>query len=127
MEIMTREQLYELVWSEPMADLAQRLDISDVGLAKQCRRANIPLRRAAIGPGSTPDARACSRSSTLRRPLGRQPAGAPSPSRPSWDKNPCTSKYMRTLVATSSSTTTACDVRASTLLPVAGTSPSGVE
>jgi hypothetical protein len=42
MEIMTREQLYELVWSEPMADLAKRLGISDVGLAKQCRRANVP-------------------------------------------------------------------------------------
>jgi hypothetical protein len=43
MEIMTREALYELVWSEPVADLARRLGISDVGLAKQCRRANIPL------------------------------------------------------------------------------------
>ena len=43
MEIMTREALYELVWSEPVKDLAAKLRISDVGLAKQCRRANVPV------------------------------------------------------------------------------------
>ena len=40
---LTREQLYELVWSEPMRNLAQRFGISDVGLAKNCRRMKIPL------------------------------------------------------------------------------------
>lgn len=31
MEIMTREALYELVWSEPVMDLAKRLGISSAG------------------------------------------------------------------------------------------------
>lgn len=38
----TRQELYDLVWSEPMSKLAQRLGVSDVGLAKACRRADIP-------------------------------------------------------------------------------------
>jgi integrase len=37
-----REALYELVWSESTRTLSKRLGISDVGLAKACRRANIP-------------------------------------------------------------------------------------
>lgn len=40
---MTRQQLYDLVWSEPLRTLAKRFEISDVALAKACRRANIPL------------------------------------------------------------------------------------
>lgn len=39
----TRKELYELVWSEPMRDLAKRFEISDVGLAKACRTAEIPV------------------------------------------------------------------------------------
>jgi hypothetical protein len=39
----SREELYELVWSSPMSKLAKRLGVSDVGLAKACRRADIPL------------------------------------------------------------------------------------
>jgi len=38
----TREALYKLVWSESPRTLSKRLGISDVGLAKVCRRANIP-------------------------------------------------------------------------------------
>jgi hypothetical protein len=34
-----REELYELVWAEPIKKLATRFEISDVGLAKACRRA----------------------------------------------------------------------------------------
>jgi len=37
-----REELYELIWSNPMSKLAKRLGVSDVGLAKACKRANIP-------------------------------------------------------------------------------------
>lgn len=40
---MTRQQLYDLVWSEPLRTLAKRFEISDVALAKACRRAEIPL------------------------------------------------------------------------------------
>ena len=39
----TREELYQLVWSEPMIQLAKRFGLSDVGLAKACRRAAIPV------------------------------------------------------------------------------------
>lgn len=40
---VTRAQLYDLVWQAPMRTLAQRFGISDVGLAKTCRRMRIPL------------------------------------------------------------------------------------
>jgi len=39
----TRSELYEAVWIEPMRRLAQRLGVSDVALAKTCRRHNIPV------------------------------------------------------------------------------------
>lgn len=40
---LTREDLYELVWSKPVTDLAKDFGISDVALAKRCRRLGIPL------------------------------------------------------------------------------------
>jgi hypothetical protein len=39
---ISRHDLYNRVWSTPMSKLARELDISDVGLAKACRRHNIP-------------------------------------------------------------------------------------
>ena len=39
---MPREELYKLVWSEPMIKLSARLNLSDKGLAKKCQRHNIP-------------------------------------------------------------------------------------
>lgn len=41
--VFTRQQLYELVWSGPMTTLATSLGISGVGLAKACRRGDIPV------------------------------------------------------------------------------------
>src|ERR1022692_703834 len=38
-----REDLFELVWSEPMRTIAPPLGVSDVGLRKICLRANLPL------------------------------------------------------------------------------------
>jgi hypothetical protein len=38
----TRQELYDLVWSEPIQKLAKRFGLSDVGLAKACRSADIP-------------------------------------------------------------------------------------
>jgi integrase len=38
---ISRKDLYELIWSEPITTLAQRFGISDVGLAKVCRRSGI--------------------------------------------------------------------------------------
>lgn len=40
---LTREELYELVWSEPMRRLAQRFHLSDVGLKKVCTRHRTPV------------------------------------------------------------------------------------
>jgi integrase len=39
---ISRRDLYDLIWSQPMTTLADQLGISDVGLGKVCRRANIP-------------------------------------------------------------------------------------
>jgi len=35
---LTREELYEQVWTVPMQRLAERYGISDVALAKTCRK-----------------------------------------------------------------------------------------
>src|SRR5690242_14086251 len=40
---ITREELYEKVWSEALATLGPKLGLSDVGLAKMCRRMQVPV------------------------------------------------------------------------------------
>lgn len=40
---LTREQLYELVWAEPVRTVAAQIGISDVALAKACRKIDVPL------------------------------------------------------------------------------------
>lgn len=40
---MTREELHALVWSKPMRTAAAERGISDVALAKQCRKAGVPV------------------------------------------------------------------------------------
>ena len=40
---LKREDLHKLVWTAPVSEIASRMGISDVGLAKACRRADIPL------------------------------------------------------------------------------------
>jgi len=42
-QTLTRSELYEMVWSEPMRTIAKRYNISDVGLRKICIRKNIPV------------------------------------------------------------------------------------
>ena len=39
---MTRSELYELVWKDPMTHLAKRFGVSDVALRKTCVKHNIP-------------------------------------------------------------------------------------
>lgn len=39
----SRKELYELLWSQPTRTVAAQLGLSDVALAKQCKKANIPL------------------------------------------------------------------------------------
>lgn len=40
---LSREDLYELAWSKPLRELAKDFGISDVALAKRCRRLGIPV------------------------------------------------------------------------------------
>jgi hypothetical protein len=40
---LTRQGVYRAVWAEPVHTVAARYGISDVGLAKLCRRHGIPL------------------------------------------------------------------------------------
>ena len=44
-EILTRKELYDLVWSTPLLTLSKKYSISDVGLRKICIKMNIPLPR----------------------------------------------------------------------------------
>jgi hypothetical protein len=39
----TRKELYDLVWSQPMRTVAASVGISDVALAKHCKKAHIPV------------------------------------------------------------------------------------
>lgn len=41
--VFTRKELYDRVWSEPMQRLSKEFGLSDVGLAKTCRRYAIPV------------------------------------------------------------------------------------
>ncbi len=40
---LEREALYEEVWADPITVVAARYNLSDVGMAKTCRRLHIPL------------------------------------------------------------------------------------
>ncbi len=40
---LSREGLYELAWSKPLSELAKDFGVSNVGLAKRCRRLGIPV------------------------------------------------------------------------------------
>lgn len=42
-KVLTRQQLYEEVWTTPMMHVAKKYGHSDVGLAKHCRNLKIPL------------------------------------------------------------------------------------
>ena len=46
-KIITREELYERIWKLPATKLAKELGISDVALAKICRKLKVPK----PGPG----------------------------------------------------------------------------
>jgi hypothetical protein len=67
----SRDTLYELVWSAPLIELAAKLGISDVGLAKACRRAYIPL------PGRGYWAKIEAGQATVQAALPTAPPGLP--------------------------------------------------
>ena len=43
MVVYERDKLYEEVWAEPVMKVAERYGVSDVALAKTCRKLNVPL------------------------------------------------------------------------------------
>ena len=45
----TREELYQLVWQTPLQRLARQYSLSDVGLAKICRKIISPFHLEDIG------------------------------------------------------------------------------
>ena len=55
---LSREDLYELVWSKPMTELAQDCGLSDLALAKRCRKLGVPIPGrgywARVAAGQTP-------------------------------------------------------------------------
>jgi hypothetical protein len=40
---LTRQELYDLVWAEPVRTVAQRFGISDIALRKHCATAAAPV------------------------------------------------------------------------------------
>ena len=40
---LTRELLYELVWSKPKTAVGEELGISDVAVGKICRKLSVPM------------------------------------------------------------------------------------
>jgi hypothetical protein len=65
---LTRAEFYEQVWTEPMQTLAARYGLSGVGLAKTCRRMNIPV------PGRGYWAKKAARQPVQRVPLPTLPS-----------------------------------------------------
>jgi hypothetical protein len=55
---LSRQDLYELVWAKPMTELAQDFGLSDVALAKRCRKLAVPVPGrgywARVAAGQTP-------------------------------------------------------------------------
>lgn len=39
---LTRRELYDMVWKEPMSTISKKFNITDTGLRKACKRMNIP-------------------------------------------------------------------------------------
>lgn len=62
-DLITREDLYEAVWAESVQSLAKALGISDVGLAKICKKLNVPR------PGRGYWAKGAAARKVLKKPL----------------------------------------------------------
>lgn len=65
----TREELFDKVWTTPILKLAREIGISDVALAKACRKASIPL--PARGHWAIPEARRPSKPKLPKAPADR--------------------------------------------------------
>lgn len=42
-ETWNREELYEKVWSKPVVKVAEEYGVSDVAIAKVCRKLSVPV------------------------------------------------------------------------------------
>ena len=69
-KVLTRQELYDLVWSTPMLSLALDFAMSNVGLAKLCRRHGIPC------PGRGYWARRAAGQTVKKPKLPNPPAGS---------------------------------------------------
>lgn len=67
---LSREELYQLVWSKPMIELSKDLHLSDVALAKRCRKLAVPV------PGRGYWARVAAGQTPHITPLGKRTARA---------------------------------------------------
>jgi hypothetical protein len=68
--VVRRDDLYEQVWSTPMRTLAQSYGLSDVGLAKTCKRLKVPV------PGRGYWAKKAAGHAVRRKPLPALPPNA---------------------------------------------------
>jgi len=102
---LTRRELYDMVWAEPVVKIAERYGISGNGLAKICRKAAVPLpprgywakmqhghkpRRVSLRPAKSPD------DETVRITEGTGPRPAP-PAKPDLEP-PIAAAVQRALV-----------------------------
>lgn len=69
MPTFTRDDLYDLVWSEPIRDIAKRFDLSDVGFKKMCAQADVPT------PPRGYWAKRAAGKRVFQAPLGPRPPG----------------------------------------------------
>jgi hypothetical protein len=73
MEKLTRQELFDLVWTTPMTKLAARFGVSDVALAKTCAKYGIPRPgpRSSNGSGRAAYSRPTCRVLARREPLAK--------------------------------------------------------
>lgn len=67
---LTRQELYDLVWSKPISKLVEHFGVSGVAIAKACSRAHVP-----VPPRGWWARRTAGQSSIVRVQLGQRPPG----------------------------------------------------
>ena len=81
---ITRKALYDQVWSQPMCHVSKKYGISDVGLAKICRKHKIPCPPrgywAKKTAGQTPEQIPLPKSSDAEKIVIREASSTPAPS-----------------------------------------------
>lgn len=84
----TRRELYDKVWSTPIAVFAEQIDVSDQAVAKACRRAGVPSPPrgywAKLAAGKMVTQAAFVETDPRARPLPRKPAPDPTKATAAW-------------------------------------------